>query len=65
MTNYSLRKFKNKLFFILCAACVIIAVIPLISILYEVVSRGAPQLSINFLTQKDADGALDQLYKAL
>jgi phosphate transport system permease protein len=58
MTNYTLRKFKNKLFFIICAACVIIAVIPLLSILYEVVSRGAPQLSINFLTQKDADGGI-------
>jgi phosphate transport system permease protein len=58
MTNYSLRKFKNWLFFILCAACVVIAVIPLLSILYEVVSRGAPQLSINFLTQKNADGGI-------
>jgi phosphate transport system permease protein len=58
MTNYTLRKFKNTLFFILCAACVVIAVIPLMSILYEVVSRGAPQLSINFLTQKDADGGI-------
>jgi phosphate transport system permease protein len=58
MTNYTLRKFKNRLFFILCATCVVIAVIPLLSILYEVVSRGAPQLSINFLTQKDADGGI-------
>jgi phosphate transport system permease protein len=58
MTNYTLRNFKNRLFFILCAACVVIAVIPLLSILYEVVSRGAPQLSINFLTQKDADGGI-------
>src|SRR4030042_6293541 len=58
MTNYALRKFKNTLFFVLCAVCVIIAVIPLLSILYEVVSRGAPQLSINFLTQKDADGGI-------
>jgi phosphate transport system permease protein len=58
MTNYSLRKFKNRLFFILCAACVVIAIIPLLSILYEVVSRGAPQLSINFLTQKDTDGGI-------
>jgi phosphate transport system permease protein len=58
MTNYRFRKFKNKLFFILCAACVVIAVIPLLSILYEVVSRGAPQLSINFLTQKDAEGGI-------
>ena len=58
MTNYSLRKIKNKLFFILCAACVIVAVIPLLSILYEVIARGAPQLSINFLTQKDAEGGI-------
>jgi phosphate transport system permease protein len=58
MTNYAFRKFKNKLFFVLCAACVIIAVIPLLSILYEVVSRGAPQLSINFLTQKDTGGGI-------
>ena len=58
MTNYRLRKFKNQLFFVLCAACVVIAVIPLLSILYEVVSRGAPQLSINFLTQRDADGGI-------
>jgi phosphate transport system permease protein len=58
MTNYTFRKFKNRLFFILCAVCVVIAVIPLLSILYEVVSRGAPQLSFNFLTQKDADGGI-------
>jgi phosphate transport system permease protein len=58
MTNYRLRKFKNQLFFVLCAVCVVIAVIPLLSILYEVVSRGAPQLSINFLTQRDADGGI-------
>jgi len=58
MINYTLRKFKNRLFFVLCAVCVTIAVIPLLSILYEVVSRGAPQLSINFLTQKDADGGI-------
>jgi len=58
MTNYRLRKFKNRLFFILCATCVVIAIVPLLSILYEVVSRGAPQLSINFLTQKDADGGI-------
>ena len=58
MTNYLFRKFKNNLFLILCAACVIIAVIPLLSILYEVVSRGAPQLSINFLIQKDAEGGI-------
>lgn len=51
MTNYSFRKFKNRLFFVLCGVCVIIAVIPLLSILFEVIVRGAPQLSIAFLTQ--------------
>ncbi len=51
MTNYSFRKFKNRLFFLLCGVCVIIAVIPLLSILFEVIVRGAPQLSIAFLTQ--------------
>ena len=58
MGNYAFRKFKNRLFFVLCAACVIIAVIPLLSILYEVIARGAPQLSVNFLTAKDADGGI-------
>lgn len=58
MTSYSLRKIKNKVFYILCAICVVIAIIPLISILYEVISRGASQLSINFLTQKDANSGI-------
>jgi phosphate transport system permease protein len=58
MTDYRLRKIKNKLFFILCAACVIIAVVPLLSIFYEVIARGAPQLSVSFLTQKDANGGI-------
>ncbi len=51
MNNYSFRKFKNRLFFVLCGICVIIAVVPLLSILFEVIVRGAPQLSIEFLTQ--------------
>jgi phosphate transport system permease protein len=51
VTNYAYRKFKNRLFFVLCLACVIIAVVPLLSILFEVVVRGAPQLSIQFITQ--------------
>jgi phosphate transport system permease protein len=50
MTSYAYRKFKNNLFFVLCLGCVIIAVIPLCSILFEVVTRGASQLSLQFLT---------------
>lgn len=46
-----MRKFKNRFFFFLCLLCVVAAVLPLLSILYEVVVRGAPQLSLQFLTQ--------------
>ena len=58
ISSYGFRKFKNRLFFILCGACVIIAVAPLLSILWEVIARGAPQLSINFLTQSNTYGGI-------
>jgi phosphate transport system permease protein len=51
MVSYAFRKFKNRLFFVLCLACVIIAVVPLLSTLLEVLVRGAPQLSVQFITQ--------------
>jgi len=53
LSSYKFRKFKNIFFFFLCLICVIIAIIPLASIVIEVVAKGAPVLSINFLT---ADG---------
>jgi phosphate transport system permease protein len=56
--NYVFRKFKNRFFFFLCLLCVIIAVIPLLSILYEVVSRGAPFLSLQFLTNDALHGGI-------
>jgi phosphate transport system permease protein len=56
--NYAFRKFKNRFFFVLCLICVIIAVIPLLSILYEVVSRGAPYLSLQFLTNDALHGGI-------
>jgi len=54
MTSYTYRKFKDRLFFALCLGCVIVAVLPLISILFEVIIRGAPQLSIQFTTLRAA-----------
>jgi len=57
-SNYAFRKFKNRLFFILCLLCVVIAVVPLLSILYEVISRGAPQLSFQFLTGNALQGGI-------
>lgn len=56
--NYAFRKFKNNFFSVLCLVCVIIAVIPLLSILYEVVSRGAPHLSLQFLTSDALHGGI-------
>lgn len=57
-SSYWFRNFKNKLFFALCFLCVIIAIVPLISILYEVVVRGAPQLSLQFLTGNGLQGGI-------
>jgi phosphate transport system permease protein len=51
MAGYAFRKFKDKFFFALSLGCVIVAVLPLASILIEVVVRGASQLSIQFITQ--------------
>jgi phosphate transport system permease protein len=56
--GYGFRKFKNRLFYILCAACVVIAVVPLLSILWEVIVRGAPQLSLNFLIASNSGGGI-------
>jgi len=58
MSSYGFRKFKNTLFFIICSLCVIIALIPLASILLEVILRGAPQLSLIFLTAPASKGGI-------
>jgi phosphate transport system permease protein len=60
MTSYAYRKFKDKLFFVLSLGCVIIAVLPLTSILFEVIARGASQLSIQFITQAASAGGIGQ-----
>jgi phosphate transport system permease protein len=56
--RYGLRKIKNQLFFGLCLLCVVIAIIPLSSILYEVIVRGAPQISWQFLTGNNLQGGI-------
>jgi phosphate transport system permease protein len=58
ISNYAFRRFTNKLFFILCLICVIIAVFPLLSILFEVISRGASQLNLHFLTANALQGGI-------
>jgi phosphate transport system permease protein len=58
ISSYTFRKFKNRLFFVLCLICVIIAVVPLVSILVEVISRGASQINIQFLTNNTLKGGI-------
>jgi phosphate transport system permease protein len=56
--NYAFRRFKNRLFFVLCLVCVVVAIIPLISILFEVIARGASQISWQFLTANSLQGGI-------
>jgi len=49
-TSYKIRKFKEHLFLASTVVAVILAIIPLLSILFEVVRRGLPAISIEFLT---------------
>jgi phosphate transport system permease protein len=58
MRSYAFRKFKNHLSFVLCFICVIIAIVPLLSILYEVIVRGGPQISLHFLTSSVLEGGI-------
>src|SRR6266481_2321117 len=50
MSNYSMRRFKDRLALWLGALSAMLAMIPLISILYEVVKNGASTLNVDFLT---------------
>ncbi len=56
--SYGFRRFKNKLFSVLCLVCVVVAVIPLLSILFEVVARGASQINWQFLTANSLQGGI-------
>ena len=56
MDNYAFRKFKNRLFLVLSLICVIIAIVPLLSILIEVVVRGASQINFQFIFSENGLG---------
>jgi len=45
-----MRRFKDRLAFALGALCAILAMIPLLSILYEVVKKGLSTINLEFLT---------------
>jgi phosphate transport system permease protein len=50
LSNYFVRKWKDRIAYCLGVACVIIAIFPLLSILVEVIRRGAPAINVDFLT---------------
>jgi phosphate transport system permease protein len=56
--NYHFRKFKNRFFYVICLICVIIAIIPLLSILFEVIARGLPVINWQFLTGNGLQGGI-------
>jgi phosphate transport system permease protein len=57
-SGYWFRNFKNRLFYVLCLLCVVIAIVPLLSILYEVIIRGAPEINLSFLTADGLHGGI-------
>src|SRR5262245_11416050 len=50
MSNDSYRKFKDRLAFVVGGTCVLLAMIPLFSILADVIIRGLPALNLEFFT---------------
>jgi phosphate transport system permease protein len=57
VTNYARRKIKNAVASAAALACVAIAIIPLASILLEVIAKGAPALSWEFVSGITLNGS--------
>ncbi len=52
MSGRNARKWKNRMASLLALGCVLAALVPLVSILIEVISRGAPAIDWAFLTER-------------
>lgn len=50
-SGWKMRKIKDNLAMIAAFSCVIIALIPLVSILFDVFIKGVPQFSVEFFTE--------------
>jgi phosphate transport system permease protein len=50
--SHNARKWRNRIASLLALGCVLVALVPLVSILIEVVSRGAPAIDWAFLTER-------------
>ena len=49
--KWNKRKLIDRIMSFLTAACVVIAIIPLLSILYTVIINGIPAIDLDFITQ--------------
>lgn len=58
--NYSLRLWKSRLLLGLCVASLLVALFPLLSILWEVFSKGLPVIDGEFLTSRQIFEFSDQ-----
>ncbi len=52
MNNYTIRKIKGRIMVSLAYLALIIALIPLVSILVETILRGAPAINLSFLIER-------------
>jgi phosphate transport system permease protein len=52
MSKYAVRKIRNRMMIALCYLALAIALIPLISILWETMTRGIPIISLSFLFER-------------
>jgi phosphate transport system permease protein len=52
--SYTVRKFKNRLMILLALLALCLALIPLVSIIWETVARGLPTINLAFVTQQIA-----------
>ncbi|MEM1986286.1 MAG: phosphate ABC transporter permease PstA [Nitrososphaeria archaeon] len=51
MQRYWIRKLKDKMAYAFCLTCIVLAIVPLGSILFEVTKNGLPALNIDFFTK--------------
>lgn len=56
MRSYAMRKLMNRMASMLAIGCVLIALIPLVSILFEVISNGYQMLSWEFVSTRTTTG---------
>lgn len=52
MRSYKTRRWTNRIASLLALGCVLVALVPLVSILFDVIEKGAPAIDWTFLTER-------------